>query len=83
MENLRLDPPAPILQVHAEDMDEGRNGGVRYSIISGNEGGECTIILYFIALVLEAIMFRNGKLHCTVQNFNIHFTFSYIAACNQ
>jgi hypothetical protein len=60
MENLRLDPPAPILQVHAEDMDEGRNGGVRYSIISGNEGGECTIILYFIALVLEAIMFRNG-----------------------
>jgi len=40
MENLRLDPPAPIVQVRAEDMDEGRNGGVRYSILSGNEGGE-------------------------------------------
>jgi hypothetical protein len=60
MENLRLDPPAPIVQVHAEDMDEGRNGGVRYSILSGNEGGECTIILYFIALMLEATTLRNG-----------------------
>jgi len=78
MENLRLDPPAPIVQVHAEDMDEGRNGGVRYSILSGNEGGECKIILYFIALILEAIM-----LHHTAQESNIHFTFSCIAACNQ
>jgi len=38
-ENLPLDPPTPIVKVHAEDMDEGRNGGVRYSILSGNEGG--------------------------------------------
>jgi len=60
MENLRLDPPAPIVQVHAEDMDEGKNGRVRYSILSGNEGGECTVILYFIASMLEAIMLRNG-----------------------
>jgi hypothetical protein len=59
-ENLPLDPPTPIVKVHAEDMDEGRNGGVRYSILSGNEGGECKIILYFIALILEAIILRNG-----------------------
>ncbi|KAJ4434750.1 hypothetical protein ANN_23319, partial [Periplaneta americana] len=39
MENLRLHPPAPILQVRAEDPDEGKNGAVRYSILSGNEGG--------------------------------------------
>ncbi|GFG39325.1 hypothetical protein Cfor_05830, partial [Coptotermes formosanus] len=39
MENLPLDPPPPIVQVHAEDVDEGRNGAVRYSIVSGNEGG--------------------------------------------
>ncbi|XP_021925581.1 cadherin-87A isoform X2 [Zootermopsis nevadensis] len=39
MENLRLDPPAPILQVHAEDLDEGNNGAVSYTITSGNEGG--------------------------------------------
>ncbi|PNF35261.1 hypothetical protein B7P43_G04794, partial [Cryptotermes secundus] len=39
MENLRLDPPAPIVKVHAEDLDEGKNGAVRYSIISGNDGG--------------------------------------------
>jgi hypothetical protein len=42
MENLRLDPPAPIVKVHAEDLDEGKNGAVRYSIISGNDGGEYT-----------------------------------------
>lgn len=42
MENLRLDPPAPIVKVHAEDLDEGKNGAVRYSIISGNNGGEYT-----------------------------------------
>jgi hypothetical protein len=54
MENLRLDPPAPIVKVHAEDLDEGKNGAVRYSIISGNDGGEYTyrtqvhnILVYF------------------------------------
>jgi hypothetical protein len=52
MENLPLDPPPPIVQVHAEDVDEGRNGAVRYSIVSGNEGGECRIIFLFIVLVL-------------------------------
>jgi hypothetical protein len=40
MENLRLDPPAPIVQVRAEDLDEGKNSAVKYSIMSGNEGGE-------------------------------------------
>lgn len=55
MENLRLDPPAPILQVHAEDMDEGNNSEVRYSIISGNEGGECTCYICFNISVLTEL----------------------------
>ncbi|XP_067010919.2 cadherin-87A [Anabrus simplex] len=36
-ENLPVSPPSPITQVRAEDADEGENGAVRYSIISGNE----------------------------------------------
>lgn len=60
MENLRLDPPAPIVQVHAEDVDEGRNGAVKYSIISGNEGGECKIVLLLIAFMLEAVVLRDA-----------------------
>jgi cadherin EGF LAG seven-pass G-type receptor 1 len=56
MENLRLDPPAPILQVHAEDLDEGNNGAVKYSITSGNEDGECTCyILSFNSSVFDRI----------------------------
>ncbi|PSN52632.1 hypothetical protein C0J52_14597, partial [Blattella germanica] len=38
MENLQLIPPAHIVKVHAEDPDEGINGAVRYSILSGDEG---------------------------------------------
>lgn len=38
-ENVRLNPPVPILQVHATDNDVGVNGQVRYKIISGNNEG--------------------------------------------
>lgn len=38
-ENLSFNPPATILQVRAEDHDEGLNGDVFYRIISGNEDG--------------------------------------------
>lgn len=38
VENLRLDPPAPILQVQAKDPDQDINGAIHYSILSGNEG---------------------------------------------
>ncbi|GLV42165.1 Cadherin 87A, partial [Carabus blaptoides fortunei] len=38
VENLRLNPPAPILQVQAKDPDQDINGAVHYTIISGNEG---------------------------------------------
>jgi hypothetical protein len=83
MENLPLDPPPPIVQVHAEDMDEGRNGAVGYSIISGNEGGEYRIVFVSIGLILEAIMIRYAQLHHTAQNCNIHLTFSCIETYNQ
>ncbi|XP_024937586.1 cadherin-87A isoform X2 [Cephus cinctus] len=36
-ENLSVNPPAPILQVRASDPDEGLNGEVWYTIVSGNE----------------------------------------------
>lgn len=39
VENLQLNPPAPILQVQAKDPDQDINGAVHYSILSGNEGG--------------------------------------------
>lgn len=38
-ENVRLNPPVPILQVYATDNDVGVNGQVRYRIISGNKDG--------------------------------------------
>lgn len=64
MENLRLDPPAPIVKVHAEDLDEGKNGAVRYSIISGNDGGEYTycIQLYNILAYFPYLEKLKGKL---------------------
>ncbi|XP_063989387.1 cadherin-87A isoform X2 [Diachasmimorpha longicaudata] len=38
-ENLSINPPATILQVRAEDNDEGLNGKVSYTIVSGNDDG--------------------------------------------
>lgn len=40
VENLPLDPPAPIVQVTAHDKDEGINALVRYNITEGNEQGQ-------------------------------------------
>ena len=31
---------APLVQLRAEDPDHGENAHVRYSIVSGNSGGE-------------------------------------------
>lgn len=39
-ENLQLNPPAAILQVRAEDKDEGINGKVEYKIVEQSEPGE-------------------------------------------
>lgn len=36
-ENLSINPPATILQVQAEDNDEGINGHISYTIINGND----------------------------------------------
>ncbi|XP_074032325.1 cadherin 87A [Leptinotarsa decemlineata] len=37
MENIRLNPPVPIIQVNATDEDSGLNGNIHYRIISGND----------------------------------------------
>nr|QTE34337.1 cadherin [Galleria mellonella] len=42
-ENLRLDPPAAILQVLAEDKDDGINGKVEYKIVEQSESGTFTV----------------------------------------
>ncbi|KAL4711580.1 hypothetical protein ACJJTC_003597 [Scirpophaga incertulas] len=42
-ENLRLDPPPAILQVLAEDKDEGINGKIEYSIVEQSESGAFTV----------------------------------------
>lgn len=39
-ENLQLNPPATILQVRAEDKDEGINGKVQYRIVEQTEPGK-------------------------------------------
>ncbi|XP_022834034.1 cadherin-87A [Spodoptera litura] len=42
-ENLQLNPPAAILQVLAEDKDEGINGKIEYRIIEQSEAGVFTV----------------------------------------
>ncbi|KAJ2947229.1 hypothetical protein O0L34_g16939 [Tuta absoluta] len=42
-ENLQLNPPATILQVQAEDKDEGVNGKVEYQIVEQSEPGVFTV----------------------------------------
>ncbi|KAI5635157.1 cadherin domain-containing protein [Phthorimaea operculella] len=42
-ENLQLNPPATILQVQAEDKDEGVNGRVEYQIVDQSEPGVFTV----------------------------------------
>ncbi|XP_045467864.1 cadherin-87A isoform X2 [Harmonia axyridis] len=37
MENVRLNPPKPLIQVNATDLDSGFNGNIHYSIVDGNE----------------------------------------------
>ena len=39
VENIPLNPPAPIVQVTAHDEDIGINAAIQYTVLSGNEGG--------------------------------------------
>lgn len=43
MENVRMNPPKPLIQVNATDRDSGINGNIHYSIVDGNEDGENTL----------------------------------------
>ncbi|XP_053605342.1 cadherin-87A isoform X2 [Plodia interpunctella] len=42
-ENLRLDPPAAIVQIMADDKDEGINGKIEYSIVEQSGDGIFTV----------------------------------------
>ncbi|CAH0724033.1 unnamed protein product, partial [Brenthis ino] len=42
-ENLQLDPPAAILQILAEDKDEGDNARIEYSIVEQTEPGTFSV----------------------------------------
>lgn len=53
-ENVRLNPPVPILQVVATDNDVGINGQVRYKIISGNNEGNRLLVLLNSSLEKES-----------------------------
>lgn len=39
LENIRLNPPMPLIQLNATDEDPGINGNIHYSIVSGNSDG--------------------------------------------
>lgn len=49
IENVRLNPPLPLLQVNATDQDSGIYGNIHYSIIEGNDNGKI-ITLYIIII---------------------------------
>lgn len=50
MENVRLNPPVPLVQINATDADSGNNGNVQYSIISGNDNGEHNYLYLYIII---------------------------------
>ncbi|KAJ8718783.1 hypothetical protein PYW07_016339 [Mythimna separata] len=53
-ENLQLNPPAAILQVLADDKDEGLNGKIQYSIVEQSEPVE-NLQLYPPAAILQVL----------------------------
>lgn len=48
---------APLVQLRAEDPDQGENAHVRYSIVSGNNGGkQFYIVLIFFFFQLRTVL---------------------------
>ncbi|XP_066259350.1 cadherin-87A isoform X1 [Euwallacea similis] len=68
MEDVRLNPPVPLIQLNATDMDSGINGNVHYDIISGNDNdvfliGLDTGILY----AHKSLLGQTKTFHLTVE----------------
>lgn len=77
-ENVRLNPPMPLLQVNATDADEGTFGNVRYTIIEGNHNGKgqvfkimlvgigliCPSLYYHIRICILLSRFHDFKFLC-------------------
>lgn len=57
-ENVRLNPPVPLLQINATDDDSGVNGNVQYSIVAGNQNGESLGLMAILFLTLIDVFFR-------------------------
>ncbi|XP_027213278.2 cadherin-87A [Penaeus vannamei] len=78
VENLPLNPPAPIVQVTAHDNDQGINALIRYTITQGNEEGSFYLdpdmgILY-PALPLVA---KPSKYNLTIEARDLNGTGEY------
>ncbi|KAL1508861.1 hypothetical protein ABEB36_003687 [Hypothenemus hampei] len=68
MEDVRLNPPVPLIQLNATDLDNGINGNIHYTIISGNENdifliGMDTGILY----AHKSLLGQTKTFHLTVE----------------
>ncbi|KPJ17447.1 Cadherin-87A [Papilio machaon] len=74
-ENLQLEPPAAILQVLAEDRDEGDNGKVQYSIEEQSEPAQADYLITTIKAT-DADSGDNGRVsyYLKVDNRNVRDT---------
>ena len=65
VENLPLDPPAPIVQVTAHDKDEALNALIWYTITDGNYQG-LLLVHCIITLIGIFSIKKNGKMYVCV-----------------
>lgn len=65
MENVRLNPPLPLIQVNATDEDSGVNGNIHYSIVSGNDND------VFLLGIETGILYPHKSLLGQTRNFHL------------
>ncbi|EEZ99177.2 cadherin 23 [Tribolium castaneum] len=65
IENVRLNPPQPLLQVNATDEDSGINGNIHYDIIGGNDND------VFLLGVETGILYPHKSLLGQKRNFHL------------
>ncbi|XP_056642220.1 cadherin-87A isoform X2 [Diorhabda sublineata] len=65
MENVRLNPPIPLIQINATDEDSGMNGNVYYNIVSGNDND------IFLLGVESGILYPHKSLLGQTRDFHL------------
>ncbi|KAH1027486.1 hypothetical protein HUJ05_000983 [Dendroctonus ponderosae] len=65
MENVRLNPPVPLIQLNATDLDSGLNGNIHYSIVSGNDND------VFLIGLDTGILYAHKSLQGLTKTFNL------------